>query len=118
MTEWISPRARLPEPFETVLIAVFSHEYRPYVTVGGYNHLTKEWESYTAYDRKLVKGEEVLSWSPLPKAAFPASRRDGDEDFFDKEETFTDCTVQILTNTRTGAVSVGWWRNGSEADEE
>lgn len=29
-------------------------------------------------------------------------------DYFDKEETFTGCTVQVLTNTKTGEVSVGW----------
>ena len=28
--------------------------------------------------------------------------------FFDKEETFHGCTVQVLTNTFTGEVSVGW----------
>lgn len=32
--------------------------------------------------------------------------------FYDKEETFQDCTVQVLTNTATGETSVGWWRNG------
>jgi Lar family restriction alleviation protein len=31
--------------------------------------------------------------------------------FFDKEETFPNCTVQVLTNTATGETSVGWWRN-------
>ena len=31
--------------------------------------------------------------------------------FFDKEEIFENCTVQVLTNTATGEVSVGWWRN-------
>ena len=30
---------------------------------------------------------------------------------FDKEETYPNCTVQILTNTITGEQSVGWWRN-------
>jgi hypothetical protein len=30
---------------------------------------------------------------------------------YDKEEVYTNCTVQILTNTVTGDVSVGWWRN-------
>lgn len=30
---------------------------------------------------------------------------------YDKEEVYEDCTVQVLTNTRTGDVSVGWWRN-------
>lgn len=30
------------------------------------------------------------------------------ERFFDKEETYHGCTVQVLTNTFTGEVSVGW----------
>lgn len=30
--------------------------------------------------------------------------------FYDKEETFENCTVQVLTNTVTGEVSVGWWK--------
>lgn len=30
---------------------------------------------------------------------------------FDKEETYTNCTVQILTNTITGEMSIGWWKN-------
>lgn len=32
---------------------------------------------------------------------------------FDKEEIFQGCTVQVLTNTKTGEVSVGWFRPGS-----
>lgn len=31
--------------------------------------------------------------------------------FYDKEEIFENCTVQVLTNTKTGEVSVGWWQN-------
>lgn len=31
--------------------------------------------------------------------------------FFDKEEIHENCTVQVLTNTATGDVSVGWWEN-------
>lgn len=30
---------------------------------------------------------------------------------YDTEELYTDCTVQILRNSVTGDVSVGWWRN-------
>lgn len=30
---------------------------------------------------------------------------------FDKEEIYRDCTVQVLTNTVTGEVSIGWWQN-------
>ncbi len=31
--------------------------------------------------------------------------------FYDKVETFENCTVQVLTNSVTGDVSWGWWRN-------
>ena len=34
--------------------------------------------------------------------------------FFDQEEIIENCTVQILTNSKTGEVSVGWWRNEPE----
>ena len=30
---------------------------------------------------------------------------------FDKEKIIENCTVQILENSITGEVSVGWWRN-------
>ena len=34
-----------------------------------------------------------------------------DAPIFDREEIFTDCTVQVLTNSLTGEQSVGWWPN-------
>lgn len=34
---------------------------------------------------------------------------------YDKVETYENCTVQILTNSLTGEVSVGWW-HGTKAD--
>lgn len=37
--------------------------------------------------------------------------KDTEARVFDKEEVYTNCTVQVLTNTVTGDVSVGWWRN-------
>jgi hypothetical protein len=33
---------------------------------------------------------------------------------YDKETIIQNCTVQILENTVTGEVSVGWWRNEEE----
>ena len=30
---------------------------------------------------------------------------------YDKETRHENCTVQILENTKTGRISVGWWRN-------
>ena len=35
---------------------------------------------------------------------------------YDKETVYHNCTVQVLENTVTGDVSVGWWREeGNEA---
>lgn len=36
---------------------------------------------------------------------------DADIPVYDKEEIYENCTVQVLTNTETGEVSVGWWQN-------
>lgn len=38
-------------------------------------------------------------------------REEVEINIFDKEEIHENCTVQILTNTVTGEVSVGWWEN-------
>lgn len=32
-------------------------------------------------------------------------------EYFDIEEIHPDCTVQVLRNSETGAISVGWWEN-------
>lgn len=37
---------------------------------------------------------------------------------FDKEEIYPNCTVQVLTNTVTGEVSVGWWKNEEDENDE
>ena len=37
---------------------------------------------------------------------------------FDQEEIYPNCTVQVLTNSVTGEVSVGWWRNDICKDDE
>ena len=31
---------------------------------------------------------------------------------FDIEEIYPNCTVQVLRNSVTSEVSVGWWKNG------
>lgn len=36
---------------------------------------------------------------------------DVDLNLYDQEEIHDNCTVQILRNSYTGAVSVGWWEN-------
>lgn len=36
---------------------------------------------------------------------------------FDQEEIYPNCTVQVLTNTVTGEISIGWWRNDINTEE-
>ena len=40
-----------------------------------------------------------------------------DTEIYDKETIITNCTVQILENTVTGKVFIGWWRNEKEDDD-
>lgn len=35
---------------------------------------------------------------------------------YDQEETHTNCTVQVLTNSVTGEVSIGWWENKEDGE--
>lgn len=44
------------------------------------------------------------------------SHEDMDIPIFDQVETYTNCTVQVLTNSITGAVSIGWWQNDTSDD--
>jgi len=36
---------------------------------------------------------------------------------FDQEEVHENCTVQILTNSVTGDISIGWWPNDEEESD-
>lgn len=50
----------------------------------------------------------------LENVIFFQSQIKGDKiktNMYDKEEIFENCTVQVLTNTLTGEVSIGWWKN-------
>ena len=39
-------------------------------------------------------------------------------EFYDQEEIYENCTVQVLTNTINGHTSIGWWQNPKEEDNE
>ena len=56
---------------------------------------------------ELEKGKAIEAWNRRTKV---------EVNFYDKEETYPNCTVQVLTNTVTGDVSVGWWKNGGNED--
>lgn len=57
----------------------------------------------------------ILFMKPRPKI------QKVETNLYDQEEIFTDCTVQVWTNSVTGETSVGWWRNNhppKEPDDE
>ena len=53
----------------------------------------------------------VRLWKQAKRAAEAAKIVKVETSFYDQEETFPDCTVQVLTNSATGETSVGWWKN-------
>ena len=58
---------------------------------------------------------EKPDWCPLQEVELPDSETVTSlVDYYDKSEIHENCTVEVLTNTKTGAVSVGWWRNENE----
>ena len=65
------------------------------------------WELPANLSEMLTEAAEELERLSEPKVLIS---------YYDKEEIITNCTVQILTNTVTGEVSVGWWRTGDRTD--
>lgn len=60
------------------------------------------------YSRIFVTVEKAIeAWN---KRAETHEER-AEMNIFDKETRVENCTVQILENTKTGRVSIGWWRN-------
>lgn len=53
------------------------------------------------YDSKRHKALEM---------AIKALEAQTEVNIYDIEETYHNCTVQVLTNTVTGQTSVGWWK--------
>ncbi len=39
-------------------------------------------------------------------------------EFYDQEEIYENCTVQVLTNTISGRTSVGWWQNPKKEEDD
>ncbi len=81
----------------------------------------KDWREYQAYKATGLSPEEI----EVLKAFRDKAIQKQDEpkktvlkvetNIFDKEEIIEGCTVQVLTNTHTGQVSIGWWK-GTAAD--
>lgn len=65
-------------------------------------------------DGRLVLLDECGRFAYCPEGRFTVAEVEAG--IFDKEETYPNCTVQVLTNTATGEVSVGWWENGGAVE--
>lgn len=38
-------------------------------------------------------------------------------EFYNQEEIYENCTVQVLTNTINGHTSIGWWQNNEKEEQ-
>lgn len=65
------------------------------------------------YRIKCVCCGAGIVWRYTPDGATEAwnTRTKIESSIYDQEEVIEGCTVQILTNTETGDVSVGWWKS-------
>ena len=66
-------------------------------------------------DRDVLDDERYRAANEAEKS-FRGYIKSVEAHIYDQEEIFPDCTVQILTNTVTGDVSVGWWPNEGTYD--
>lgn len=88
---------------------------RPFVTILGYDKETGTHEYWFANDSfHTPDGEktnkDIILWGYPPHP----SNLEIEYNIFNKEEVYPNCTVQILTNTVTGEVSIGWWDNDNK----
>lgn len=73
--------------------------------------LIEEFAAYKAVSRfRIFEAEANIIAEELRRRI----EGDGEEIVFDQSEIIEGCTVQILTNSRTGETSVGWWRGKKE----
>ena len=67
-------------------------------------------EMFEKYRNRINFLEELVEYL-LKKLDQVDSAKDVEINVYDKVTEYDNCTVQILENTATGAISVGWWRN-------
>lgn len=64
--------------------------------------------------RDHAKEAQHPSWARMMNAAadrLAEANTKVETNIYDREEIHENCTVQVLTNTVTGDVSIGWWKN-------
>jgi hypothetical protein len=69
--------------------------------------------AFQAVLRKLARYEDT---GMEPDEIDRMKQREIEVNIYDREEIHENCTVQVLTNSVTGAVSVGWWDNEEEEE--
>lgn len=76
------------------------------------------WEGHDEDGPRAVLVKRDGSFAPILQEALRklALYEDMEEGFYDKEKIYTNCTVQVLMNSNTGACSIGWWPNENEQE--
>lgn len=69
---------------------------------------------HVAFQAVLRKLRRYESTGLEPDEIDRVKQREIEVGIYDREEIHENCTVQVLTNSVTGEVSVGWWENEEE----
>lgn len=70
---------------------------------------------FLVYDDGIWAQYSASFYEPLEPDEIDSMKQcEVEVDIYDREEIHENCTVQVLTNSVTGAVSVGWWENEEE----
>ena len=56
-------------------------------------------------------GYECESETSCERCTLEWLQQESEVNVYDEEEIHDNCTVQILKNSATGEISVGWWEN-------
>lgn len=73
--------------------------------------LKKRWNDMNeARSRRWVPENIFAEEIDVYGIAIKALESQTEVNIYDHEETYHNCTVQVLTNTVTGQTSIGWWQ--------
>ena len=64
-----------------------------------------------ALDTTIVILNKLIKNTELQNVENVVNMENMEINIYDEEETYPDCTVQVLKNSVTGKISVGWWKN-------
>ena len=74
------------------------------------------WYGFCRWKCEQLYNDDEAIGSDCPFKEYSPSEKKISTNLYDQEEIHHNCTVQILRNSVTGDVSVGWWKEKGEEE--